>query len=160
MAIRDWLAAFSNDVVEVKEPVATDLEATRFLLHHPTQPVHLRNLQGGQAVGNLWSTRDRVAAALRISTADLLPKLMDAQAHPKDAHVAARADFLRHETTDVDLRELPIPKLFPKDAGRYITAGVWVAEWEGVRNLSFHRILLLGADRGACRIVPRHLRHM
>jgi len=28
MAIRDWLAAFSNDVVEVKEPVATDLEAT------------------------------------------------------------------------------------------------------------------------------------
>src|SRR5438093_521393 len=139
MAIRDWLAAFSNDVVEVKEPVATDLEATRFLLRHPRQPVHLRNLQGGEAVGNLWSTRDRVATALRVSNADLLPKLMDAQAHPKDARVVARADFMRHETTDVDLRELPIPKLFPKDAGRYITAGVWVAEWEGARNLSFHR---------------------
>src|SRR2546429_5726390 len=67
---------------------------------------------------------------------------------------------MRHEATDVDLRELPIPKLFPKDAGRYVTAGVWVAEWEGARNLSFHRILVLGADRGACRIVPRHLRHM
>jgi len=144
MAIRDWLAAFSNDVVEVKEPVATDLEATRFLLRHPRQPVHLRNLQGGEAVGNLWSTRDRVAAALRVSNADLLPKLMDAQAHPKDARVVARADFMRHETTDVDLRELPIPKLFPKDAGRYITAGVWVAEWEGTRNLSFHRILSWG----------------
>src|SRR2546428_1610056 len=160
MAIRDWLAAFSNDVVEVKEPVATDLEATRFLLRHPRQPVHLRNLQGGEAVGNLWSTRDRVAAALRVQNADLLPKLMDAQAHPKDARVVARADFMRHETTDLDLRELPIPKLFPKDAGRDITAGVWVAEWEGTRNLSFHRILVLGADRGACRIVPRHLRHM
>src|SRR5438128_1264347 len=160
MAIREWLAAFSNDVVEVKEPVATDLEATRFLLQHPRQPVHFRSLQGGEAVGNLWSTRDRVAAALRVPNADLLPKLMDAQAHPKDAHIAARGDFMRHESTDVDLRELPIPKLFPKDAGRYITAGVWVAEWEGVRNLSFHRILVLGADRGACRIVPRHLRHM
>src|SRR5439155_1005094 len=32
--------------------------------------------------------------------------------------------------------------------------------WQGVRNLSFHPILLLGKDRGACRIVPRHLRHM
>src|SRR3989449_575807 len=160
MAIRDWLAAFSNDVVEVKEPVATALEATRFLLRHPRQPVHLRTLQGGEAVGNLWSTRDRVAAALRVSNADLLPKLMEAQAHPKDARVVARADFMRHETTDVDLRELPIPKLFPKDAGRYVTAGVWVAEWEGARNLSFHRILILGANRGACRIVPRHLRHM
>src|SRR2546422_1546642 len=160
MAIRDWLAAFSKDVVEVQEPVATDLEATRFLLRHPRQPVHLRNLQGGEAVGNLWSTRDRVAAALRVSNADLLPKLMEAQAHPKDARVVARAGFMRHETTDVDLRELPIPKLFPKDAGRYVTAGVWVAEWEGARNLSFHRILVLGANRGACRIVPRHLRHM
>src|SRR5438128_1463051 len=160
MTIRDWLVAFSNDVVEVKEPVATDLEATRFFLQHPRQPVHLKDLHGGEAVGNLWSTRDRVATALRVPKADLLPRLMDAQAHPKDARVVERADFMRHETTDVDLRELPIPKLFPKDAGRYITAGVWVAEWEGVRNLSFHRILILGADRGACRIVPRHLRHM
>src|SRR2546430_2630802 len=49
---------------------------------------------------------------------------------------------------------------FSNDVVRYITAGVWVAEWEGARNLSFHRILILGADRGACRIVPRHLRHM
>src|SRR5207245_1479859 len=160
MAIREWLAAFSNDVVEVKEPVATDLEATRVLLQHPRQPVHFRSLQGGEAVGNLWSTRDRGATALRLSSADLLPRVMEAQMHPQDARVVARADFLRHETTDVDLRELPVPKLFPKDAGRYITAGVWVAEWEGVRNLSFHRILVLGADRGACRIVPRHLRHM
>src|SRR3989441_852669 len=160
MAIRDWLEAFSNDVVEVKEPVATDLEATRFLLRHPRQPVHLQDLHGGEAVGNLWSTRDRVATALRVPKADLLPKLMDAQGHPRDARVVERADFMRHETTDVDLRGLPIPRLFPKDAGRYVTAGVWVAEWEGVRNLSFHRILVLGADRGACRIVPRHLRHM
>src|SRR5207247_342407 len=55
---------------------------------------------------------------------------------------------------------LPIPKLFPKDAGRYVTAGVWVAERGGVRNLSFHRIQVLDRNRGACRIVPRHLRHM
>src|SRR3989442_253199 len=160
MAIRDWLAAFSNDVVEVKEPVATDLEATRFLLRHPRQPVHLRNLQGGEAVGNLWSTRDRVAAALRVSNADLLPKLMDAQAHARADRGVPGGDSMRQEPTAVDLRDLPIRRLFPKDAGRYITAGVWVAEWEGTRNLSFHRILVLGADRGACRIVPRHLRHM
>src|SRR5256712_14145394 len=128
MAIRDWLAAFSNDVVEVKEPVATDLEATRFLLRHPRQPVHLQDLQGGEAVGNLWSTRDRVAAALRVPKADLLPKLMDAQAHPKDARVVARADFMRPATTDRDLKELPIPKLFPTDPSRYITAGAWAAE--------------------------------
>src|SRR2546427_9647006 len=104
MAIRDWLAAFSNDVVEVKEPVATDLEATRILLRHPRQPVHLRNLQGGEAVGNLWSTRERVATALRVSNADLLPKLMDAQTHPKDARLVAPAGLMRPQTTDADPR--------------------------------------------------------
>src|SRR5437867_11887754 len=104
MAIRDWLAAFSNDVVEVKEPVATDLETTGFLLRHPRQPVHLQDLQGGEAVGNLWSTRDRVATALRVPKADLLPKLLDAQGHPSDARVVERADLLRHEPPDVDLR--------------------------------------------------------
>src|SRR2546422_8870654 len=106
MAIRDWLEAFSNDVVEVKEPVATDLEATRFLLQHPRQPVHLMDLHGGEAVGNLWSTRDRVATALRVSKVDLLPKLMDAQGHPKDARMVDGADFIRPETTAADLPKL------------------------------------------------------
>src|SRR5213078_805474 len=85
---------------------------------------------------------------------------MDAQAHPTDTRLVDRADFQAQSTTDVDLTALPIPKLFPKDAGRYVTAGVWVAERGGVRNLSFHRIQVLDRNRGACRIVPRHLRHM
>jgi UbiD family decarboxylase len=160
MAIRSWLDRFRSDVVTVDRPVKRDLEATRHLVGNPNRPVFLPNLEGGPAAGNLWSTRDRVAAALGISTDQLLPKLMEAQGHPRDAHVVTTADFMQQSTTDVDLNTLPVPKLFPKDAGRYITAGVWVAEWEGARNLSFHRILILGKDRGACRIVPRHLRHM
>src|SRR5437870_12527611 len=114
MAIGDWLVAFSNDVVEVKEPVATDLEATRFFLQHPRQPFHLEDLHGGEAVGNLWYTRDRVATALRVPKADLLPRLMDAQAHPKDVLAVVRADFMRHETTDVDLGWLPMTNLYRK----------------------------------------------
>jgi UbiD family decarboxylase len=136
------------------------LEATRVLLRHPRQPVHFTDLDGSEAAGNLWSTRERVAAALNVSAEDLVRRLLQAQAQPRDTRLVDRADFLKNSTTDVDLFDLPVPKLFPRDAGRYITAGVWVAEWKGVRNLSFHRILLLGKDRGACRIVPRHLRHM
>src|SRR2546426_9753942 len=120
MAIREWLAAFSNDVVEVKEPVATDLEATRFLLQHPRQPVHLQDLHGGEAVGNLWSTRDRVATPLRVPKAGLLPKLMDAPGHPRDARVGERADFMPHEATDLDLRGPPIPRPFPTEARSYV----------------------------------------
>ena len=160
MAIRSWLDRFGSDVVTVDTPVRRDLDATRHFLAHPNRPVFLPRLEGGPAAGNIWSTRDRVASALGVTPDQLLPKLMEAQSHPKDTRLVERADFMQKTTSDVDLQALPVPKLFPRDAGRYITAGVWVAESGGVRNLSFHRILILGKDRGACRIVPRHLRHM
>src|SRR5207249_4732998 len=160
MAIRTWLDRFGRDVVRIDGPVKRDLDATRHFLANPNRPVFLPGLEGGPAAANLWSTRDRVASALGIPPNQLLPKLMDAQAHPSDTRVVDRADFQAQSTTDVDLTALPIPKLFPKDAGRYVTAGVWVAERGGVRNLSFHRIQVLDRNRGACRIVPRHLRHM
>ena len=160
MAIRRWLESFSEDVVEVREHTSRELECSRILLKHPNKPVHFSDLDGFEAVGNVWSTRDRVAAALHTTKDELLAKLMEAQARPRDTRLVDRADFMKNDSTDVDLRDSPVPKLYPKDAGRYITAGVWVAEWQGVRNLSFHRIQILDANRGVCRIVPRHLRHM
>lgn len=160
MAIRPWLDTFSDEVVRITERTSREIECTRVLMKHPKNPVHFADLDGYEAVGNLWSTRDRVAAALNVTRDGLFQSIMDAQLHPKDTRPVEQAGFMDNESTDVDLLDSPAPKLFPKDAGRYITAGVWVAEWKGVRNLSFHRIQVLDANRGACRIVPRHLRHM
>ena len=160
MAVREWLNRFAADVVTIDDPVRREIEVTRHALAHPTVPVLLPRMEGGPAAANLWSTRSRVAAALDIPRDRLLATLLEAQAHPKDARAVDHAPFEKNATADVDLTALPIPKLYPKDAGRFITAGVWVAEWEGVRNLSFHRIQILDRTRGACRIVPRHLRHM
>ena len=160
MAMRQWLDRFADDVITVRGRVNREIEVTKHFRAHPTRPVFFPNLEGGPAAGNLWATRDRVATALAVPKDELLSRLMAAQTNPIDTHVVEHAEFRKNSTTDVDLDMLPIPKLFPKDAGRYITAGVWVAEWQGVRNLSFHRIQVLGKDRGVCRIVPRHLRHM
>jgi len=160
MAIRPWLKQFAEETITIKEKVGRDIEATRHLIAHPTVPVHFTDLDGFEAAGNVWSTRARFAASLGLGREELLLKILDAQMHPKDTRLVDRADFLKNSSTDVDLRDSPVPKLYPKDAGRYITAGVWVAEWEEARNLSFHRIQVLDERRGACRIVPRHLRHM
>ncbi len=160
MAVRPWLERFADETITITEKVSREIEVTRHLMAHPNVPVHFSDLDGFEAAGNLWSTRDRVAAALGVTKDDLLTKLLDAQSHPKDTRLVERAPFQKNASTDVDLLDSPVPKLYPKDAGRYITAGVWVAEWQGVRNLSFHRIQVLDERRGACRIVPRHLRHM
>ncbi|TLZ92007.1 MAG: UbiD family decarboxylase, partial [Methanobacteriota archaeon] len=123
MAIRTWLDRFGRDVVTVEGSVKRDLGATRHFLATPSRPVFLPNLEGGPAVANLWSTRERVAGALGIQPNEFLPKLLEAQAHPQDTRLVERAEFMTQATSDVDLTAMPIPKLFPKDAGRYITAG-------------------------------------
>ncbi|TLZ64302.1 MAG: UbiD family decarboxylase [Methanobacteriota archaeon] len=160
MSVREWLERFSDEVVTIKERTSRELACTRTLLKHPRSPVHFTDLDGFEAAGNLWSTRDRLAAAMGTTKDALLGHLMEAMSGPKDFRVVPKAGFQANETTDVNLVDSPIPKLFPGDAGRYVTAGVWVAEWGGQRNLSFHRIQVSGANRGVCRIVPRHLHHM
>jgi len=160
MAVREWLERFRDEVVAIDAPVSREIEVTRHLLQHPREPVHFRNLDGYEAVGGLWSTRDRIARAMDLPRDRLIDAVGDAQRRPEDFVVVDRADFFANESTDFDLRDSPVPKFYPKDAGRYITAGVWIAEWEGKRNVSFHRILLLDAKRGVARIVPRHLLSM
>ena len=154
MTMRLWLDRFAPEVVRVEDRVSREVEATRILLKHPRNPVHFTDLDGGEAVGNLWSTRDRLAAAMTTTKDKLLELLIDAQAHPIDANVVDLSEFAKHSTEDFELRDLPVAKLFPRDAGRYITAGVWVAERNGVRNLSFHRILLLGPKRASRESCP------
>lgn len=160
MTVRPWLERFADETVTIKEKVSREIEVTRHALAHPNIPVHFTDLDGFEAAANLWSTRDRVARALGIARDDLLPRIMEAQTHPRDTRLVDQAAFLKNSSADVDLLDSPVPKLYPKDAGRYITAGVWVGERDGVRNLSFHRIQILDERRGACRIVPRHLHHM
>src|SRR3990172_9487703 len=157
MAVREWLERFRDEVVTVDARVSREIEVTRHLLPHPTVPVHFRDLDGFEAVGNLWSTRDRIARAMNLPREALIDAIGDAQRRPEDIRLVDRADFFANESADFDLLDSPVPKFYPGDAGRYITAGVWVAEWEGKRNLSFHRIWILEGKRGVARIVPRHL---
>ncbi|MGQ0796321.1 MAG: hypothetical protein ACT4OI_00425, partial [Methanobacteriota archaeon] len=83
MALRAWLKTFSKDLVTIRERTSRDSACTRIRPKHPPAPVHFPDLEGFEATGNLWSTRDRVAAALGISRTDLLPRILDAQTHPR-----------------------------------------------------------------------------
>src|SRR6266850_170172 len=49
----------------------------------------------------------------------------------------------------LDLARLPIPRYFPGDAGRYLTAGMLVARdpETGVETEGYHRFQLKGRDR-------------
>lgn len=127
------------------------------MLENQDRVVRFMDLNGGEAVGNLYSTRESVCAALGIEPQELVPKLLRASAKPLPPSEVKAPGFNDKVSEKVDLTKLPVPKFYPKDGGRYITAGVAVSEFGGKRNVSFHRLMLLDKGRFAVRLVPRHL---
>jgi len=156
LAVRELLNQF-NETVVVKGHVSRELELTNTLFKEKMKPVLFENLDGFKAIGNLWSTRERIARAMGVSTEELTRKMMKAMDSPSQPKEIDKAPFEKNILTDFDLRESAIPKFYPTDGGRFITAGVVVAEHDGIRNLSFHRLMLTGENKFAIRVVPRHL---
>jgi len=156
LAVRELLNQF-NETVVVKGHVSRELELTNTLFKEKMKPVLFENLDGFKAIGNLWSTRERIAQAMGVSSEELTRKMMQAMDSPSQPQEIDKAPFEKNILTDFDLRESAIPKFYPTDGGRFITAGVVVAEHDGIRNLSFHRLMLTGENKFAIRVVPRHL---
>jgi UbiD family decarboxylase len=143
--------------VTVKGRVSRDLEVARYLAKAGDAPVLFENLDGHRAVGNLWASRKRIEHALRSSSEQLSLRMLEAMSSPTPPQEVDKAPFEQNILTEFDLNESAIPKFFDGDGGRYITAGVIIAEFEGKKNMSFHRMMLVGDKRLAIRVVPRHL---
>ncbi|MFA7063474.1 MAG: UbiD family decarboxylase [Methanomethylophilus sp.] len=141
----------------VGEAVDPDsLEATRWMQADQEQTLLFTNLNGGKAAANVYSTRAKVAAALGVPKDGIVQHLMAGMAAPQPVHEVVAPAF-RYQQLPLDLMKLPVVKYFPRDGGRYISAGIVVAEYNGKRNVSFHRMMLMDKDRIAIRLVPRHL---
>jgi UbiD family decarboxylase len=141
----------------VSETVDPNLQVTSYLQEDQARPVMFHDVKGHRLVGNLWSTRDRIAGALGTDREGLVHILARALESPIAPQVVEEPEVLQRSTEDVDLTKLPIPKFYPGDAGPYITAGIVVGEWEDARNVSFHRLLITGPRTAVARLVPRHL---
>ncbi|MDV3103680.1 UbiD family decarboxylase [Thermococcus waiotapuensis] len=155
------LKLFEDELVVVKEPVSKELEITRYLLKYRDRPVLFEDVEGWRVVGNLWSTRERIARYLGIKKEEMLHFMADAMENPSPCRTVERAPFMENSTTDFSLRELPVPKYYPRDGGQYFTSAMVIARDErGFVNVSFHRMMVRDDKTAAIRLVPRHLYSM
>ncbi len=104
--------------------------------------------------GNVYSDRATLAMALGTDLRGITDVLMSGTRHPVPFQVA---DIPNHYIK-IKVDDIPIPTYFKGDGGPYITSAIFHAGYEGKRNLSFHRMMYLGDDRFAVRVVPRHLK--
>jgi len=106
--------------------------------------------------------RDRLCEVFDISPGELIDTLAWGMANPSEPMIVdtSDAEVLENRQDVVDLGALPIPWHYREDGGRYQSASVIIAEYNGIRNMSYHRQLLRDASHTVARIVPRHLRTM
>ena len=135
---------------------ADSQDATKIISEDQDRTVLFTDLNGGRAVGNLFSTRKKIASALGIDQSGIVKFMINAIDNPADTEVVNDPEF-RYQELPLDLTKLPICKYFPEDGGRYVSSGVIVSEYGGKRNVSFHRMMIMDKDRIAVRLVPRHL---
>ena len=116
---------------------------------------------GHKAAVNLL-TRERLCAAIGISPEEYIDTLAWAMKNPKSPEIvdSSSAECFENIQTTVDLEAIPIPHHWPQDRGRYSSASVIIAQYNGIRNMSFHRQLLRDKNHTVVRLVPRHLRTM
>ncbi len=116
---------------------------------------------GHKAAVNLL-TRERLCQAIGITPEQYIDTLAWAMENPSQPILvdASEAECYENMQDEVNLELIPIPHHWPQDRGRYSSASVIIAEYDGIRNMSFHRQFLRDSNHTVVRLVPRHLRTM
>ena len=105
-------------------------------------------------------SRERLCDVLNIGPGELIDILGWAMKNPQQPRMVESAPVLKNTQSPVSLTNLPIPHHYRQDRGRYMSASIVIAEYQGQRNVSFHRQLLRDDQHVVARLVPRHLRTM
>ncbi len=112
----------------------------------------------GCVISNIFADRKRLYASLGAGDEEeAYTRLLSAMASPSP--LESGGSLSKMKDAGDDLYQLPIPKFYEHDAGPYLTAGIFLAKdtETGYVNASIHRALVIGENRLAVRVVPRHL---
>jgi UbiD family decarboxylase len=157
MSFRDFIDHLraSDRLVEVTDPVSKVFEAPR-LAKKSNGPILFHDIDGQKSIMNLLGSRDELADMFGVPKDGIIQRLSEVR---PDGEVKIVDSSPTQEviTDEVDLTKLPLMTHFEKDGGPYITAGVVVSEYDGMMNASIHRLMVVGKDKLAARLVPpRH----
>ena len=149
---------------EVIDPVSVNFQMREESFSSGNEALLFTNIvesPGHSAVMNIL-TRERLCKAFAVEPGELIDILAWAMENPSDpiSIDAKDAPVLQNKMNDADLTKMPIPWHYEEDGGRYQSASIIIAQYDGERNASFHRQLVKSEKSTCVRLVPRHLRTM
>jgi len=158
MAFRDML----EGVHRIDDDVSVNYDMMDTSVSMGNIPLVFNNISespGHRAALNVLE-RSRLCEMFDVSPGELIDILAWAMENPSEPQIvgSSEAKVMESGQDSVDLERIPIPWHFREDGGRYQSASIIIAEYGGVRNVSFHRQLLRDPSHTVARLVPRHLR--
>ena len=149
-----------SEEVDTKYDIAAGIRKTSDIGGPALLFENIKNFHGWRVLGGLFATRKLIALGLGVPEDQLLERyltLEDKRIPPATVSTGPVKE-IKWTGADVDLHKLPIVTHAGKDVGAYVTIGVQVGKDpdNGARNLSIHRMLLLGKDRLSLWAPPDH----
>lgn len=162
-SIRPFLETLekSGALLRIPKPIDLAFELSAFLSAADAGPALLfEKVQGSslRVVGNLLSSRARIAAALGIDISEIVPRIHQAIRAPLKPVRVTSARVQDAVVTENPLAALPVPRFFERENRHYITAGVILARdpHSGRGNASFARFAIHDGRVAMVGIAPNH----
>ena len=160
--MRDFLSELDStgDLKHVRREVSTKHEIAAVAHKLDGKPILFENIRESKdyelAIG-VCGSRELLARAIGAQPGQLLGKILDSVENPRTFNTVETAPCQEEVEEEVDLSRVPILTHYELDGGPYATAGIVVAkDKEFGLNASYHRLMVIGKDRVAARILPRH----
>ncbi len=115
---------------------------------------HVKDHDDWSMAGNVYSARSTLAMALGTDLQGITDIMMKGAVDPRPVQIVDQPVYYQ----SVEVEEIPIPTYYRGDGGPYFTSAIFHAGFQGKRNLSFHRMMHMGGNKFAVRVVPRHLK--
>ncbi|MGH7847023.1 MAG: UbiD family decarboxylase [Candidatus Binatia bacterium] len=140
-----------TDAADPKFEIAAGIRKTSDIEGPALMFETIKGHAGWRVLGGLFATRKLVALGLGIPEDKLLEQYLVLEERRIAPEMVSNGPVkeVRWKGSDVDLYRLPIVTHSEKDVGPYITIGIQIAKDPDsrMRNVSIHRMLLLGKDR-------------
>jgi 2,5-furandicarboxylate decarboxylase 1 len=146
----------SGELTRISKEVSTEYEMAGVIEALGEKPVFFEKVKESSipVVAGLVSSKEIIASALNLKKNHLLQKLSNAIENPVSPQVVQKGECQEIVEKEVDLTKLPIMRYTEKDGGKYIASAVSIVKDPILgRNMSFHRLMLLGKNRFVARIV-------
>ena len=158
MGFRSFLEQLdkAGELTRITRQVSTEYELAGIINALGEKPVLFEKVKESHmpVVAGLVSSKELISRSLSIRKEQLLHKLSSAQRNPSPPRIVDKGECQEVVEKTVDLTRLPIMRYTEKDGGKYIASAVSIVkDAELGRNMSFHRLMLFGADKLLARIV-------